>query len=120
MSTNETRIQLLSECSNSWNYLVSYLTLHLPYFTLRITSLYFTLHHTLTYLTYITLPYLTLPYLTYCLTLLYFTSYPNLPYLQYLTLPYLTNLTLPYNLTLRFNVFPFDYLTLHLTLPHLM
>ncbi len=86
MSTHETRIRLLSECNNSWNYLVSYLTLHLSYLTLCIASLYFTLHHTLPYLTYITL-HLTLSYI-----------------LLYITLnPYLT---------LCLNVFPSDYLTL--------
>ncbi len=41
MPTDKTRIWLLSECSNSWNYLVSYLTLHFPYLTLRITVTYF-------------------------------------------------------------------------------
>ncbi len=75
MSTDETRIQLLSKCGNSWNYLVSYLTLHLPYLTLCITSLYFTLHHTFT------LP--TLPYVLRYLTLPYnFTLRFTLPYLM--------------------------------------
>ncbi len=49
MSTNETRIQLLSEYGNSWNYLVSYLTLHLPFLTLPYVLPHFTLPYIIPY-----------------------------------------------------------------------
>ncbi len=52
MSTDEIRILLLSECGNSWNYIESYLALHLSYLTL----LYLTSYLTLPYV-YNALPY---------------------------------------------------------------